>query len=341
MFDTYIVTNDDFWWALLSFSAVFIGLQVLWRVQPIALRVPRTKNIYYGGAWLALVAAVAVALTVNNIRLAAGLIIATGVLLRVARADEKKSLPPWQQLIAQVAIALMVTLSGWAIPHISNPFGTDVLTLSQPIITSLFTLGSLITLIWLVLLMNTVNWLDGSDGLAASVSLVALATLAAVSLLPQTQDHLTLQLSLLGIGVVAAFLVWNWYPARFHLGTTGSWFLGLYIGLVAIVGGGKIATTLLVFAIPVLDVAAVIVSRLRRGQAPWQGDRVHHLHFRLRARSLNPSHIALLLTGITVLLGIAALVLQTYQKIVAFSSAAIIFSAALALFLSPLRPRVK
>ena len=163
--------------------------------------------------------------------------------------------------------------------------------------------------------MNSINWLDGIDGLAGSVGTVAFVTLAAVSLLPSTQDSTTLSLAVIGVGSLGAFTLWNWPPARVYLGTSGSWFLGLYLGLVAIVGGGKIATALLVLAIPALDALAVFVQRLFSGRPPWQGDQQRHLHHRLRAAGLSDTAITLLAITISAVFGTAAVLLQTRHKL--------------------------
>jgi len=175
-----------------------------------------------------------------------------------------------------------------------------------------------------LLLINAMNWLDGVDGLASGVGVVALFTLAAVSLLPSTQDSMTLSLALVGAGATLGFLVWNWSPARVYLGTTGSWFIGLYIGMVAIVGGGKIVTTLLVLAIPVIDLGSVTVQRLLAGSAPWRGDTVRHLHHRLLAKGWSPQLISAAAMSLTAILGVIAIGWQTKYKVVALFTAIIV-----------------
>lgn len=229
--------------------------------------------------------------------------------------DERKRLSVAAQLIAQISIAAIVVTGGWIIRYVSNPSGQGVLYLDWFTIGPWMIPGSIATLLWLVFHINAINWLDGIDGLAASVGSVALLTLAAMSLLPQTQDARTLALAIAALGTLLGFLVWNWPPAYMYLGTSGSWFLGLYIGMIAIVGGGKVVTTLLVLSLPALDAALVITQRLMAGRAPWHGDSKRHLHYRLLAAGLSPTEITILLTGISAILGMSALVLQTQQKI--------------------------
>jgi len=274
--------------------------------------------VYYTGLLMA-ASTVAWVNGLIPLHLAAGLAAAMGVAVVIGWYDERSRLSSGPQLIAQLVIALAAVMCGWTIPYVSNPLHGGVIVLSV--------LGPLLTVGWLVVTMNAINWFDGSDGLAGGVSLVGLTTLAAISLLPATHDAMTLGLALVGIGSVLAFLVWNYPPAHVYLGTTGSWFVGVYLGLVAIIGGGKIATALLVLALPVLDVGFVVIARLRHGQPPWVGDTRYHIHNRLAARGWSPRQIALSLTGISALFGLAALTLQTSAKLGVFAASACVAGA--------------
>src|SRR5690606_2428964 len=64
------------------------------------------------------------------------------------------------------------------------------------------------------------------------------------------------------------------------LGSAGAYFLGYGLATMAILSPAKIATALLVLAVPIIDVGWQIFDRLRRGVSPFHGDR-GHLHFRL------------------------------------------------------------
>lgn len=217
--------------------------------------------------------------------LAWGLLTAAVIIAIVGALDEQYHLTPGQQLLGQFLAVAALVGAGWAIPYVTNPFGAGVLLLGSG--------AGLAALIWLLGLINAVNWLDGVDGLAGGVGLVTFGALAVISILPGTTDPITLRLALIGLGGMAVFLLWNWPPATVYLGTTGSWWLGAYIGLVAIIGRGKIITTLLVLAWPIIDVGLVIGQRLWAGQAPWRGDR-RHLHHRLLALGFSARHITIL-----------------------------------------------
>lgn len=271
--------------------------------------VPGRSGLKYAGAAVALSALLGSAWAIPNLSLVAGLIIATLLILIVGRADERSPLSAPAQLFWQLVICAILILFDWTIPYVSNPFGEGVFHLGG---FSIFA-----TLGWLLLMMNALNWLDGVDGLAASVATIGFITLAAISLLPSTQDPTTLALALIGAGSLLGFLFWNWPPASVYLGTSGSWFVGLFLGLTAMIGGGKIATTLLVLALPAIDVVLVIIQRLVHNRAPWQGDRSSHLHFRLQKAGLNDRFIVLSASVLSLLLGISAVLLPTPAKLLA------------------------
>lgn len=263
-------------------------------------------NLRHSGSLLAVIITIA-SFFVLEVSLALGLLAAAALTIIIGRRDERKSLSPAAQLLGQIVIAGFLVASGWSIPYVTNPVGDGVLYLGV--------LGVAAALSWIVLLMNAVNWIDGVDGLAGSVSCVAFFTLAAISLLPATQDSLTLSLALIGVGAALGFLLLNAPPARIYLGTTGSWFLGLFLAITAIIGGGKIATAALVLAIPILDVFFVIIQRLKAGQPPWIGDTKHHLHHHLLSAGFTPRQIMVLFTAASGLLGVAAIMLQTWLKL--------------------------
>lgn len=312
-----------------SFVAVFGIFSLLLRRQSVWLRSAGGAPVYFGGVILIGVVSFLGYFAVADVGLRIGLLSTAFLILIIGIIDEQEKLSPQHQLLWQIIIALVACSWGWTISHISNPWQGGVIDLEWATLGRLAFPGSILGVLWLVFLMNAINWLDGIDGLAGGVGVTSLLSLAAVSLLPSVQEAESLQLALIGAGGVLGFLLWNFAPARVYLGTTGSWFLGLYIGGVAILGGGKIVTTLLVLALPVIDVGLVVASRLWSGQSLWQGDQERHLHYRLLAARLSPRTITVGASLFTAALGIAAITLQTQQKIITFIVAAAVLVAIL------------
>lgn len=335
--DFNLVTTWDLLLFGICFTAVFGIFALLLRHRGSGLRQHQEKPAYFGGVILIGIICFFAYMVLDEPRLRIGVLAAAFLVIIIGIIDEQIRLSPGKQLLWQVIIAVLAVSWGWSINEISNPWQEGIINLNWFDIGVLAFPASILGALWLIFLMNAINWLDGVDGLASGVGVVALLALAAVSLLPSIQDGASLRLAVLGAGAVLGFLLWNFAPAKVYLGTTGSWFLGLYIGFVAMVGGGKIVTTLLVLALPVIDVGLVVIGRLWAGQRPWRGDRVHHLHHRLLAAQLSPRLIAIGGMAVTAGLGVAAITLQTEQKIVALIVVAILMLVGLASLISSQR----
>ena len=162
----------------------------------------------------------------------------------------------------------------------------------------------------------TTKFLDGRDGLVAGVVAIGALVIAAVSQMVEVSQPDTALLAMAVAGAFAGFLVFNFSPARIFLGEGGSTLAGFLLGALAIISGGKIATALLIFGLPIFDTAAVIIRRYRRKQSIWQGDR-SHLHFRLVEIGLTRTQAVLFYWFAAAAFGTSTLVLQGWEKLVA------------------------
>lgn len=319
IFDTSILSPSNFTVMLGVFVAMYGIVQYLTGQRVLSWRVHSTgRPIYYAGWILALLVAGASIFFIRDSNLAIGLLGATLIAVLIGRLDEDSAIPPARQFFWQALIACWAVYFGWSIPYVSNPFGSGVI---------LVTYGGVAAFIWLMICMNAINFLDGTDGLATLVGIISFIAMAGISLLPATQDARTLMLSCIALGGLVAFFLWNAPSARVYLGTSGSWFLGMFLGMTAIIGGGKIATALIVLALPVLDALFVVVYRMIKKKYPWKGDTVSHIHHRLHAMGASSWGILLVVGGLTALLGIIAVVAPTHWKIFALTLFAIVFFA--------------
>ncbi len=307
-------------WHLLLFMMVFSSTYVLLQLRALKTYHAREQGAVrkikqYAGIILLGVTVLVAFFIVQDIALKIGLGAAAVVVALVGRADEIQSLSPKTQFLWQLVIVLILVTSGWTIPFVSNPWAGGILKLDWLEVGTWLFPGSVLAALWLLFFMNSINWLDGVDGLAGSVVLMALLALVAVSLLPATQDRQTLVLALTGAAALLAFVLWNFPPAQIYLGTTGSWFIGLYVALVAMIGGGKIITTALVLALPALDALYVIVRRLWSGRRPWHGDTVSHWHHRLLGTGVSTRSITLAAAALTAVLAAVSIMASTPAKL--------------------------
>ncbi|MBU0625527.1 undecaprenyl/decaprenyl-phosphate alpha-N-acetylglucosaminyl 1-phosphate transferase [Patescibacteria group bacterium] len=257
-----------------------------------------------------------------------GIIAAAGLLSFGGALDDRYELKPWQQFIWPFLAVLAVIVVGIGVNYITNPFG-GLIELNKYIMTAVWIdgipykltiLADIFTLAWLMTMTYTTKFLDGLDGLVVGLTVIGGLVIAAVSLMREVAQPDTAILALAIAGVFAGFLVFNIYPARIFLGEGGSTLAGFLLGILAIISGGKIATTLLVLGLPLFDAAIVIIRRLVRGKSPFGGDR-SHLHFLLVDSGLPQRSVVLLYWFLAALFGISTLILPGPQKVTAIGVA--------------------
>jgi len=252
------------------------------------------------------------------------LVLASLLILLIGLWDTRHPLGPVTQLMAQIFIACVpVFFGGLEIKYLTNPFG-GIVDFTNIRIFGLLIPGAIITIVWIVTLMNVVNFLDGLDGLAGSVGVVAFVVIGLVSLLPQINDMDTAITAFAAAVALSGFIFWNYPPAPLILGTVGSWFIGFLIAVLSVQGTTKVATVAVVGAVPLLDAAVVVFGRLWRKESPFTGDYTH-LHHRLKRHGLSDRAILVIYMAVSIILGCAAVLLQTQNKILVFCIFAALF----------------
>ncbi len=257
------------------------------------------------------------------------LLIAAGTLMVLVHAyDDILGLGPWPKLLAQT-IAVIIILGPWIdktfhgvlLFTFNNPFGiehlnpnlppppwyrepTFLLFIQKADITFAAIPAVLLTWFWTVGMMNTVNWIDGMDGLATGVVGITALFITLISFM--LHQYSIAVLSAIFTGAIFGFLPHNWNPAKIFMGDSGSMFLGLALAVLSIMGGAKLALALMVLGVPILDVAVVIMNRIRRRQSPVHYDKTH-LHHRLMATGLSVKQICYLFYGLATTFGLLAL----------------------------------
>jgi UDP-GlcNAc:undecaprenyl-phosphate GlcNAc-1-phosphate transferase len=179
-----------------------------------------------------------------------------------------------------------------------------------------------VSVLWIVALINSFNMLDNMDGLSAGVAAIASAMLAAVLL--STPDPATSQpqlfvagFLLVLVGSLLGFLWHNRPPARIFMGDAGSYFIGFYVAVATIMAtfsGGdlprhSILAPLCVMAVPLYDMASVILIRLRQGRSPFEADKNHFSH-RLVDLGMTKVQAVLTIYLMTATCGLSALLLH-------------------------------
>jgi UDP-GlcNAc:undecaprenyl-phosphate GlcNAc-1-phosphate transferase len=248
----------------------------------------------------------------------AGLAAGVAVLIPFAVWDDVRRLGPFVQLVAQFACATIPVLFGITMNSISNPLAPPPFGGQIPLPEWVAVPA---TIVWLVLMMNSMNWLDTMDGLAGGVGAIASVFLVVVCV---GLDQWTIALLPAALaGACLGFIPFNFHPARVFMGTSGSMFLGYALGVIGVIGGAKVASTMLVLGVPVLDAILVIVQRLVGGRSPFHGGDKAHLVHQLRLAGLGTRQIALLVYALCAICGVMATALVRLEKFYAFGALAL------------------
>jgi UDP-GlcNAc:undecaprenyl-phosphate GlcNAc-1-phosphate transferase len=233
-----------------------------------------------------------------------GLTCAAIPMLALGVLDDLGSVGPWVKLLVQACAALTLTVFGYGVPLLTNPFG-------EPIVTGLWSLP--LTVVWVVALTNAVNLIDGLDGLATGVVAIACGALWVTG--REHGDFYVMFLAAILLGACGGFFFWNRPPARIFMGDTGSQFLGLTLSAISLLENrkGTAALTLLLplvaLGVPLADGALAFVRRFVRGRPVFRGD-AGHIHHRLLDAGLSPHATLAVLWTLSALFGGAAILLD-------------------------------
>ena len=234
-------------------------------------------------------------------------IVASLILIIGGSLDDKFNLKPYQQIIFPLIAVALVLFFGLKIDYVTNPFG-GVFQIKE-------VWGVVVAGFWLLGMMYTTKFLDGLDGLATGIGAIAAIFIFLISLKWDVFLSATGIWGLVFAGACLGFLIYNRQPARIFLGEGGSVLIGFILGVLSIISGSKIVTTLLVMGLPILDVLLVIIRRLMEKKSPFSGDR-NHLHYRLLSLGLGKKQVVWVLYCLALFFGLLGLLSSSYLKMI-------------------------
>lgn len=214
-------------------------------------------------------------------------------------ADDAFNTQPLLKFLTQITCALVLLFTGTYIKIFENDF-----------------FNYLITIVWIVGIMNSVNMLDNMDGITTVVSISVCVFFILINVSLKQMLH---PFSILSIGVLASltgFLIYNFHPSKMFMGDTGSQFLGVFMGSVAIhfcwnnfpqnlIDASEhlyhFVIVGLVFLLPLVDTMTVVINRVALGNSPFIGGKdhtTHHLFFKgVTEKRIAILYLLLSLTG--------------------------------------------
>lgn len=234
-----------------------------------------------------------------------GLTCAAIPILALGVVDDLRHVGPWVKLLVQACAALTLTLFGYGVPQLTNPFGGPI---------ALGWLSLPLTVLWVLVVTNAINLIDGLDGLSSGVVGIAAASMWIVG--RTHEDFYVMFVAALLIGATAGFLCWNFPPAKVFMGDTGSQFLGLTLAAVSLLENrkGTAAVTLLLplvaMGVPLADSTLAFARRLIQRRPVFRGD-TGHIHHRLLGLGLSARGALAVLWGLCLFFGVIAVLMST------------------------------
>ena len=242
------------------------------------------------------------------------------ILLTVGVIDDIFDISAKYQLIFQVFVALITTLSGIDINYISRPLGGLFFINQFPVNifgNTVYLLSALVTFVWILFIINAIKWMAGTDGLAEGNVSIAAIIIALLSIRFFTHD--TAVMGFIFSGLMLGFLFYNFYPSKIFSGSSGKSVYGYIIAILAIYSGAKLASTIIVLSIPIIDALYVIYKRLKEEKPKSISQLIkindkRHLHYRLLDLGYTQRQVALIEYIFTLIIGIIALIVTGFHK---------------------------
>ncbi|MGH8708969.1 MAG: glycosyl transferase [Burkholderiales bacterium] len=174
---------------------------------------------------------------------------------------------------------------------------------------------------------NLYNFMDGSDGLAGGMAVFGFGAYALAAYLFGALTLAALCASLAAAS--AAFLVFNWHPARLFMGDVGSVPLGFLAGGLGLqgwaIGAWPLWFPLVVFAPFMCDATLTLVKRGLRREPVW---RAHRDHYYQRLVRMGFGHRGAAYVEYAAMAGCAGLALLVFREPAAVQGIAIAFALA-------------
>jgi UDP-GlcNAc:undecaprenyl-phosphate GlcNAc-1-phosphate transferase len=246
---------------------------------------------------------------------------AAGLMVMLGVVDDKHSLSVRFRVGFQLLIAtfMIVTIDSYLI-NLGNLFSFGDVNLGY--------FGLVVTYIAVVAMINAFNMVDGIDGLLGAMAINTMASIALLLTIKNQENLFTILI----IFSLIPYLIFNLgvFGTRYRkifMGDAGSMFIGFTVVWLLVINtqgentGFRPVTALWIVAVPLLDMAAVILYRIRNGRSPFHADRQHLHHVLLRLGLSSRSTLLLIF-----LLSVAFSMVGIYGEQQAVSESVMFFS---------------
>lgn len=208
---------------------------------------------------------------------------AVTILLIIGVLDDRFDVSPLLRAGIQAGLAGAMIYSGLSLESLGQ--------IIAPFSIELGWLGIIFTIFITIGVINAFNMIDGIDGLLAGLSSVSFAGLGALMFINGEPTLGYWCFALIFVLFPYALFNLNVFGAKWKvfMGDSGSTLIGftiIWILLLSTQGQGSPIspiTGLWLIAVPLIDMVAVIIRRLKKGKSPFRPDRLHLHHLMMRA----------------------------------------------------------
>ena len=229
-----------------------------------------------------------------------GILLGALGMLVVGWVDDKRELRPAAKFAGQILVAALVAASGVRITLFVH--------------SHLFHYA--ITILWLLAVINAFNFMDNMNGLCAGLGAIGAWYFAFIA--AADGQYLVALIAFATFGALAGFLPYNFPRASAFLGDAGSHLVGYLLAVLGILPHfytphhprrWAVLIPLFVLAVPLLDMAYVVLLRWRIGKPFYIGD-TNHLSHRLVRLGLSHTQAVLLILLLAAASGALTLLVQ-------------------------------
>lgn len=212
--------------------------------------------------------------------------------------DDKFNMSAKAKFGGQFAVAAIAVT--WGGVHISAFINNEIITWC-------------LSVFWIILIINAFNFFDNMDGLAVGIAAIAfsLFTISAA----MRDQYFVAALGAVSAGSSVGFWFYNHSPASIFMGDSGSHLLGYMLAVMGCMvtyyktesdSRFSILIPFFILALPLFDLFAVTVIRLKKGKPFYIGDHNHISHRFLkmgmsRKMAVLMVHLLALIIGMCVL----------------------------------------
>ncbi len=302
---------DIFMSVLLSFGITFLAIPVIIKVseEKMLFDVPDSRKIHISpipslgglGIFAGFVITCLLTISFSNASEFQFFIAASLVIFFLGIKDDILIISPLKKFIGQVLAAFLVIYKGGVqIKSMHGFLGVYELPEILSLILTYFTV---------IVVINSFNLIDGVDGLAGMLGFMATSILGLYFLEINMIPYAILSFAI--AGSVAAFLIFNFQPAKIFMGDTGSLLIGLISAILVIkfINVSSSPSVIMplesspaigfaILMIPLLDTLRVFAIRIIiHRRSPFTPDR-NHVHHLLLDRGFTHQQVTLTLVSI-------------------------------------------